>query len=504
MELFFLCATVALVIQAVWLTCRALRGDRVNSVDYKERHLLIAVVASTHIWAILPATAAIITGKYDIFNFGLPLRAWTFGLVLELILILFFMVGYFYGPRDHFRRLALTLRRTPNSEHLIAGLLVGAAGIYLALYGPWSKAGYEAAGAYVNTSLTDPSNTFGGMQETIFLSVLVPMSVVILFAAKNVSRLLKGVAAAVFVYVVLDTVASGVRGRWLGLALCIAVCQIVHGRMRRAIAYFAVAGLLVAWLSGAIINYRQNSARYADESITARAGHFFDAVMGQRPASGPWAEEYLIRLDTTQNGGSLADHARISANFAGFRPFYGAAVAFIPRFLWKDKPLPLSGDNTVPGLPWYMVMGFRGEPWNNGSVSASGIAYWQFGWLGVLVTGLLAGVAFRGISIIAMEGGALGVLLFLIIPMNTHFQIPIAMDQLLLVLVQLVGPLLLAMLTFGFLFRNGSVRPALVHRPETPFATPGQLFVTKRNMAPRLLNRIGQHRVVRVVREPGQ
>jgi hypothetical protein len=98
-------------------------------------------------------------------------------------------------------------------------------------------------------------------------------------------------------------------------------------------------------------------------------------------------------------------------------------------------------------------MAYRGEPQNNGGVSTSGIAYWQFGLLGVLLTALLGAVVFRVLSALFMRGGAVGLFFFLSFCMMTHFRIPVGMDETLFAAGQVVVPLLI---TFGgFRFATG-------------------------------------------------
>jgi hypothetical protein len=103
-------------------------------------------------------------------------------------------------------------------------------------------------------------------------------------------------------------------------------------------------------------------------------------------------------------------------------------------------------------------MSYRDEPWNNGSVSVAGVAYWQFGWLGVVVTAITGAAIFRALSTIAVRGGIVGLYLLVVFCMMTHFRIPVGIDESILVLVQLILPVLALRAVYIHFMSSGNAR----------------------------------------------
>jgi hypothetical protein len=103
-------------------------------------------------------------------------------------------------------------------------------------------------------------------------------------------------------------------------------------------------------------------------------------------------------------------------------------------------------------------MSYRDEPWNNGSVSVAGVAYWQFGWLGVVVTAITGAAIFRALSTIAVRGGIVGLYLLIVFCMMTHFRIPVGIDESILVVVQLILPVLALRAVYIHYISSGNAR----------------------------------------------
>ena len=85
---------------------------------------------------------------------------------------------------------------------------------------------------------------------------------------------------------------------------------------------------------------------------------------------------------------------------AGFRnrTLNTAWMYFIPRVVWPDKPI-LYG----PGLQFYRQLTGREDAVSFLGLSIYGDLYWQFGWLGVLVGGVLFGWVLGVTSALALR-----------------------------------------------------------------------------------------------------
>ena len=76
--------------------------------------------------------------------------------------------------------------------------------------------------------------------------------------------------------------------------------------------------------------------------------------------------------------------------FSYFSTYYTSLASLIPRFMWKDKPQPLSIDgdrDTRPGRVAAKNLDMNNIIWYSGG----GSMYWQLGWLGVIAGGLIVG-----------------------------------------------------------------------------------------------------------------
>lgn len=73
-----------------------------------------------------------------------------------------------------------------------------------------------------------------------------------------------------------------------------------------------------------------------------------------------------------------------------------AYAAFIPRFLWPDKPIM-----TTIGSDFNMMA--RGSEASSSSPTLAGEAYWNFGWMGVLIVMGPAGILFAALSRYALD-----------------------------------------------------------------------------------------------------
>ena len=87
-------------------------------------------------------------------------------------------------------------------------------------------------------------------------------------------------------------------------------------------------------------------------------------------------------------------------NFAGFNPYIGSLVKFIPRIVWKDKPVPTSYNSDVSGMPSRRIpelLGNRTDSFNTGT-SSYAVSAWQLGYWTVLLAIILNILLFKLIN----------------------------------------------------------------------------------------------------------
>jgi hypothetical protein len=411
--------------------------------------LVLFLVVMGFLFSLGPAYYVLLTGHFEVFEFGFPLSAWCFGLTLEVVFCAVLIVMLSLKRRTPLLdSVARTLGRFPRPTHFLVFLALISGFAFMLLWGSWSTGGYEAAGNYIKDSLSTPDVTVAGIQMTIFRSVFFPSVCVLLFymPRRAVPTWLRPVLWAVFGYAFLRALTSGGRGLVMEVVFAVISCLFAAGKRLKPIAYVVASYLLLTIFTSAIVTFRGNAKSYVGMSLWDKAQII---VQNKQMEAGDsdfqdWAERYLTRLDSIQDGGILAEGAADSHEFASFRPYVGAFLAPLPRYLWKGKPLPLSDNDAVSGLPWYRVMEYRGTPWNNATVSTAGIAYWQFGWLGVIVTAVLGALLMRFLSLLLVRGGAIGLLFFLSFCMMTHFRLPVGLDETILVFTQVLLPLAVA------------------------------------------------------------
>jgi hypothetical protein len=440
------------------LCWESFRGNRADSI-------LIIVIYANFLWAICPAVLAALTGEFDLLNFGYDLGTWSLGLWLDVIFFSVFIITLkLIGRPRVFENWATQLRNTPSPVKFLTRILFLGSAFYLFMVGPWTGVGYEGAGQYIQDDLSSAEVTVGGIQLTVYRAILIPALCVLLFylSSKRVPKWLLWAGGAGFLYVILDAIASGSRGKVLEVFFAMGICKLISGFPKKAAIYLAGSVVFVFLFSSAFLAFRENADEFAGKSAVSKSESVFQSWNQDSAKIGTtlWLTTFLIRLDSVQDAGILAKQTSKSGEFATYRPFVGSFLAWIPRYIWPGKPLPMSIDGTVAGLPWYLVMSYRDEPWNNGSVSTAGVAYWQFGWFGVVVTAFVGGVVFRLLSAIATRGGAVGLFLLIAYCMMTHFRLPVGIDEVLLVLFQVIVPLLIFHTAYMYFMDPGAVSHA--------------------------------------------
>lgn len=413
--------------------------------------------------SLTPAFVAIWTGDYFRFTFGFPLDTWSFGMLLEVVFFLFFIMGLRYADRHYptaLAKLEERLRCTPGAWWFLLCVFAAAMVMQSQFSGLWTSWRYESAGMYTWIDLSDPAVIEGGIQRFLSMVFMTPALVVLVFSRDKPagiwSRLISiGLLVTFLVPIVVSNVAFGARGLVTALALMLTTVWIYNGQWRRGAISVLVVFLLVAIASSGVRAYRQQSPQYRGLTDWERLQIMMDYILGDNTIidSENIIESFVMRLDTVQDGGILALATQSSGDFALHRPFIGSILGLIPRYFWPEKPVPLSGNNSVLGTPHYLVGALRGMPWNSTGVSASGIAFWQFWWPGVAVTGFLNAVLLTYLGRFTLRGGLVGLFLFLAVARQLHFLMITGIDNWILVITKtLLAFLLLHRIYTKFLF----------------------------------------------------
>jgi hypothetical protein len=105
----------------------------------------------------------------------------------------------------------------------------------------------------------------------------------------------------------------------------------------------------------------------------------------------------LVRMDLAQNAGIFFDYAN-KYGFAGFNPYKGVVVSWVPRIIWENKPFPGSYDGTIATHLSFLLGSLQSgvvSGYHSMTKPSSGAMYLQFGWFGIIIGALIVGTIWR-------------------------------------------------------------------------------------------------------------
>ncbi len=145
---------------------------------------------------------------------------------------------------------------------------------------------------------------------------------------------------------------------------------------------------------------------------------------------------------------------------AGIAPYRGSLIFFVPRFIYSEKPIAGSINDTVFGTPARLVPALVNseDTINNVGVSPLAISVWHWGWLGGVVTFVVGGYVTLWLSAYMLNGPLLlRLLAFYLIPIPGFVYLMPSPDVALRN-VMLVGFVVLALKLLGGVFGKPSRR----------------------------------------------
>jgi hypothetical protein len=195
----------------------------------------------------------------------------------------------------------------------------------------------------------------------------------------------------------LDGLSSGTRGRltWI-VSLLVIVGYLLK---RRKPIYVGVGAVLLVlplfvFLGGGFrsIYFTQLEGASRVEALS----RLFESVRTGE-IKDPESEEFVAALARRAQGprNSISLYELYdTGQSAGFKPLSSALYVPVPRVFWPDKRPAGSIDETNYGAAIYLAVRITyGTPIQTmGPILASAHAYWEWGWLGVLVSGVITGL----------------------------------------------------------------------------------------------------------------
>ncbi|UFH33337.1 O-antigen polysaccharide polymerase Wzy [Chryseobacterium sp. C-71] len=119
-----------------------------------------------------------------------------------------------------------------------------------------------------------------------------------------------------------------------------------------------------------------SSSRVSDSDVSIKQNDVFNLAL----------EEFNTKLNSFAYSTALLKYD--GEEFAGFNPYLGSLLKFIPRVVWNEKPTATSFNSEVSGIPSRRVpylLGDTSETFNTG-VSAYAVSAWQMGIFTVVVS----------------------------------------------------------------------------------------------------------------------
>lgn len=97
-------------------------------------------------------------------------------------------------------------------------------------------------------------------------------------------------------------------------------------------------------------------------------------------------EELNVKLNSTAYSVILLKYD--GEGFAGYNPYIGSFLKFIPRFVWEDKPTATSFNSSITGIPSRRIpvlLGSKSDTFNTGT-SPYAVSAWQDGTMTILIS----------------------------------------------------------------------------------------------------------------------
>lgn len=188
-------------------------------------------------------------------------------------------------------------------------------------------------------------------------------------------------------------ITSGVRGR-IVWAVSLLLLAGIFNRQRKVIAISLIISILFIPIfavlgdkdtRGAMVSSASQSEIY---SLVLEAG--VKNIRNSEEMVDAFLESFSWRAQGVRNSVTL--YRDYEYGGGGFNTYLGSLLAFIPRGIWPEKPMLGSLDHTEFESAMYKVMllGY-GEPGTMGPFLASAHAYWEGGWIWLVMAGLITG-----------------------------------------------------------------------------------------------------------------
>jgi hypothetical protein len=187
---------------------------------------------------------------------------------------------------------------------------------------------------------------------------------------------------------------TGIRGRIMW-AISLLLIAGIFNRQKKIIAISLVIAILMLPIFAVLGNLEIRGAKESGASQTEIITFLYETgkknIHDYKELRDVLLDSFAVRAQGLRNSVTL--YQDYDHDGGGFKTYSGALFAFVPRLLWPEKPMLGSLDHTEFESATYKVMEWGyGEFGTMGPILASAHAYWEGGWIWLIVAGLITGL----------------------------------------------------------------------------------------------------------------
>lgn len=202
------------------------------------------------------------------------------------------------------------------------------------------------------------------------------------------------IASIPIVSLIVIGITAGVRGRIIWAVSLLLVAGIFN-RQKKVIALCLFISVLLLPIFAVLGDKDTRGAMASSSSQSEIYSLVLEAGIKNISNTSDMVDAFLESFSWRAQGvrNSVTLYKDYEYGGGGFNTYSGAFLAFVPREIWPDKPMLGSLDHTEFESAMYKVMLLgHGEPGTMGPFLASAHAYWEGGWIWLVIAGLITGL----------------------------------------------------------------------------------------------------------------
>lgn len=400
-ELTIVLTSVPMVLVSIWLAWKSARNSGLYAVPF-------LFVAFTFLTTNLLPLHVIVFHDFSVLKFDVPFEEFGRGAVINTVFLFCWLVGFLvvFGRLGSGASRAKPFVCAPCTDPIESvaawAVLLVAAGSYAYIliatphYG-WSQAAYAGEVEVRN---------LGKLSILMAFGKFLPAVLAVLLILDERSARSRWKRYALWVGVLATAVSGGVfrmkRGPIVEPLLVVGLAMAFRGHVGRFLRLSVVGLVLIVVLSPVLNKVRAQMEPGTFGAVEETAQQDLSATRQSDSPLRRISAGFVANASGGISAGILADVAD-RTGFAGLGPYTAVPESVVPTVILRKKWYPGSADGTFQTEPTAIagrIMATRGTTVH---VTGGGVAYWQFAWPGVILTGVLVGALWAGIFVAAAK-----------------------------------------------------------------------------------------------------